>query len=108
MTWVPSLGTGWGSQLGNTNFLIIDTYRFYWNGANAVIMVRFKPEGWISTGCTASDTNRVMSYWAPSNANLFHQVLHASVVEALAQGKRVRVEYDNTVCDAEGGVCSME
>lgn len=103
MVWVPSLTTAWGSQAGNTNFLIIESYRMYWDGANAVLMVRFKPEGWVNTGCAVSDANKIMSYWAPDNANAFHQVMLTSIVEAMAQQKRVRVEYDNAICGGEGG-----
>lgn len=103
MVWVPALTTNWGSVPGNTNFLTIESYRVYWNGGNAVLMLRFKSDGWVSTGCAASDNNKIMSYWQPSNVNAFHQALMTSVIEAMAQGKKVRVEYDNTVCDAEGG-----
>lgn len=99
--WVPALTVPWA---GNTSqFLTIDSYRFYFNGYSAILQVNFKPESWVNTGCAVSDSGKMISYWSPANANIFHQILHASIVEAMAQGKKVRVLYDNTICDTSAG-----
>lgn len=102
LVWVPALTTQWGG-VNSQQFLTIDSYRFYYNGYSVVLQVNFKPDGWVNTGCAASDNGKMVSYWAAGNANSFHQILHASIVEAMAQGKKVRVSYENTICDVGAG-----
>ncbi|HCT41128.1 MAG TPA: hypothetical protein DF427_08185 [Moraxellaceae bacterium] len=83
-------------------YLTIETYNFQSVSGTIALVVRFKPDGWVNTGCSASDTNKIMTYWNTSTGPFF-QILHASVIAAMAQGQKVRVGYDNAVCDASYG-----
>lgn len=94
ITYVPANNSSTG-----VGYLTIESYQLQNNDGNVVLLVRFKPDGWVSTNCAASDSLRMFTHVDVPNSLLL-QMLHASVVAAMAQGQRVQVGYDDLVCNA--------
>lgn len=84
-------------------YLKVDSYQLQNNGADVLLLVRFKPDNLApTTACAATDNSRIMHYSeAPGGSYL--PMLHASIVAAMAQDQGVRVGYDNQVCNAYVG-----
>lgn len=97
--WIPSLSVP-ATAANSGQFLTIDNYRLYWNGLNAVLTVTFKEP--ISTGCAASDNTRSVSYWN-NPINGYHQSWLSIIIAAKTMGHKVRVLYENSICDPVGG-----
>lgn len=97
--WIPSLSVP-ATAANSSQFLTIDNYRLYWNGINAVLTVTFKEP--INTGCTASDNGKLVSYWS-NPLNGYHQSWLSIIIAAKAMGQKVRMLYENTICDSVGG-----
>lgn len=99
MVWIPGMSVT-TTTANSAQFLTIESYRFFWNGYNSILTVKFKEP--ISTGCAGSDNNRHISHWTPSTS-AFEQSLLSIVITAKTLNQKVRVEYDNTICDAGAG-----
>ncbi|MFZ5757601.1 MAG: hypothetical protein ACOY3X_11895 [Pseudomonadota bacterium] len=64
--------------------------------------VKVAPGTTLSTGCTATDTNRVLGRSIASNYGPL-ELLQGQAAYADAQGRNVDLIYDNTVCNATYG-----
>lgn len=80
--------------------LTIESYRMYWSGYETIFEVKVREP--IATGCASGDQGRLFSYWN-TNSNVFHQIMQGQVVSADAQGRKVDIMYDNTVCSTFAG-----
>lgn len=84
------------------NGLTIKSYKLYWDGSSTILTVSFKDEGWIPTGCTATDNSKSMSHWNTNAPNSLVTAFHATIIAAEMTGRKINVQYENGVCHQIG------
>lgn len=70
-------------------------------GFGTTIVIKVVDSTQLSTGCTATDQQKV--FFRTSSTPETTQLLQAQAFYADAQGRNIDIFYDNTVCNSTGG-----